>query len=144
METNASSGRTKQLFHRKSIVTLDAIEHVLIVANSYLAYWPRRPTTRTARRRAVLDWVACAILIHTFVSVAGRAAVRRCAWLDRYIAMRLFQSLDASPLAPREFSHRRMSRGQAFNEQWRVSNTAYLTNPYWARVVCYVLLMCNP
>jgi hypothetical protein len=31
-----------------------------------------------------------------FCFVAGRAAVRRCAWLDKYIAMPLFQSLDAS------------------------------------------------
>jgi hypothetical protein len=37
-ETSASSGRTKQLFHRKS--TIDALEHVLNVVNSYLAYWP--------------------------------------------------------------------------------------------------------
>jgi hypothetical protein len=38
METSASSGRTKRLFHRKSIATIDSIEHVLNVANSYLAY----------------------------------------------------------------------------------------------------------
>jgi hypothetical protein len=38
METSASSGRTKWLFHRKSIAAIDAIEHVLNVANSYLAY----------------------------------------------------------------------------------------------------------
>jgi hypothetical protein len=38
METSASSGRTKQLFHRKPIATIDAIEHVLNVANSYLTY----------------------------------------------------------------------------------------------------------
>jgi hypothetical protein len=38
METSASSGRTKWLFHRKSIATIDAIEHVLNVANPYLAY----------------------------------------------------------------------------------------------------------
>jgi hypothetical protein len=38
METSASSGRTKRLFHRKCIATIDAIEHVLNVANSYLAY----------------------------------------------------------------------------------------------------------
>jgi hypothetical protein len=35
METSASSGRTMRLFHSKSMVT---IEHVLNVANSYLAY----------------------------------------------------------------------------------------------------------
>jgi hypothetical protein len=34
----ACSGRTKRLFHRKSIATIDAIEHVLNVANSNLAY----------------------------------------------------------------------------------------------------------
>jgi hypothetical protein len=39
MDTTASSGRTKRLFHRKSIATIDAIEHALNVANSYLAYW---------------------------------------------------------------------------------------------------------
>jgi hypothetical protein len=44
---------------------------------------------------------------------AGRAAVRHCVWLDKYIGMHLFQSLDASPFAPREYSHRRMLRGQA-------------------------------
>jgi hypothetical protein len=38
METSASSGRTKRLFHRKSIATIDATEHVLNVANSNLAY----------------------------------------------------------------------------------------------------------
>jgi hypothetical protein len=38
IETGASSGRTKRLFHRKSIAMIDAIEHVLNVANSYLAY----------------------------------------------------------------------------------------------------------
>jgi hypothetical protein len=38
MKTSASSGRTKRLFHKKSIVTIDAIEHVFNVANSYLAY----------------------------------------------------------------------------------------------------------
>jgi hypothetical protein len=38
METSAPSGRTKRLFHTKSIATIDAIEHVLNVANSYLAY----------------------------------------------------------------------------------------------------------
>jgi hypothetical protein len=37
MKTSASSGRTKRLFHR-SISTIDAIEHVLYVANSYSAY----------------------------------------------------------------------------------------------------------
>jgi hypothetical protein len=42
METSASSGRTKRLFHRKSIATIYATEHVLNVANSYLAYWWRR------------------------------------------------------------------------------------------------------
>jgi hypothetical protein len=68
---------------------------------------------RMARRRAVLDCVACVTLIPTFVSVAGRAAVRRSPWLDKYIAMRLFQSLNASPFAPRQYSHRRMSCGQA-------------------------------
>jgi hypothetical protein len=36
--TSASSGRMKRLFHRKSIATIDALEHVLNVANSYLAY----------------------------------------------------------------------------------------------------------
>jgi hypothetical protein len=36
-----------------------------------------------------------------------------CAWLDKYIAMRLFQSLDASPFASREYSNRRMFRGQS-------------------------------
>jgi hypothetical protein len=61
-------------------------------------------SARTARWRAVLNCVACFLLIHTFVSVAGRAAVRRCTWLDKYIAMRLFQSLDASPFAPRIFT----------------------------------------
>jgi hypothetical protein len=61
----------------------------------------------------VLNCVACSLLIHTFVSDAGHAAVRHCAWLDKYIAMRLFQSLEISPSAPREYSHRRMSRGQA-------------------------------
>jgi hypothetical protein len=34
LETSASSGRTKRLFHRKLITTIDAIEHVLNVANS--------------------------------------------------------------------------------------------------------------
>jgi hypothetical protein len=59
--------------------------------------WPRRLTARTARRQAVLECVACAaILSHTFVSVACRAALRRYVRLDKYIAMRLFQSLDAS------------------------------------------------
>jgi hypothetical protein len=82
-------------------------------SHTTLTGWPRRLAARTARRRAVLDCVACAILIHTFVSVASRAAVHRCAWLDKYIAMRLFQSLDASQLTPCEYSHRRMSRGQA-------------------------------
>jgi hypothetical protein len=38
METSASSGRRKRLFYRKSIATIDAIEHVLNVANSYLPY----------------------------------------------------------------------------------------------------------
>jgi hypothetical protein len=38
METSASSGRTKRLFHGKSIATIYAIEHVLNVANSDLAY----------------------------------------------------------------------------------------------------------
>jgi hypothetical protein len=38
METIASSGRTKRLYRRKSIATIDAIEHVLNVANSYLDY----------------------------------------------------------------------------------------------------------
>jgi hypothetical protein len=38
METSSSSGRTKRLFHKKSIATIDAIEDVLNVANSYLAY----------------------------------------------------------------------------------------------------------
>jgi hypothetical protein len=38
MVTSASSGRTNRLFHRKSIATIDAIEHVLNVANPYLAY----------------------------------------------------------------------------------------------------------
>jgi hypothetical protein len=38
METSASSGQSKGLFHRKSIATIDAIEHVLNVANSYFAY----------------------------------------------------------------------------------------------------------
>jgi hypothetical protein len=37
METSASSGRTIRLFHRISIVTIDAIEHVFNVVNSYLA-----------------------------------------------------------------------------------------------------------
>jgi hypothetical protein len=40
METSASSGRTKRLFHRKSIATIDAIEHILIRAKSYLAFRP--------------------------------------------------------------------------------------------------------
>jgi hypothetical protein len=35
---SASSGRTNRLFHRKSIATIDVFEHVLDVANSYLAY----------------------------------------------------------------------------------------------------------
>jgi hypothetical protein len=39
LETSASSGRTKRLFHRKSMAKIDAIEHVLNDANSYLAYW---------------------------------------------------------------------------------------------------------
>jgi hypothetical protein len=52
-----------------------------------------------------------------FTFVASRAAVRRCAWLDKYIAMRLFQSLDASPFAPCEYWHRRMSRGQAVTSE---------------------------
>jgi hypothetical protein len=78
-----------------------------------LTGWPRRLAARTARRLVVLNCVACATLIHTFVSVAGRAAVHRCAWLNKYIAMPLFQSLDASPFAPREYSHQRMSRDQA-------------------------------
>jgi hypothetical protein len=38
METKVPSGRTKRLFHRKSIATIDAIEHVFNVANSNLAY----------------------------------------------------------------------------------------------------------
>jgi uncharacterized membrane protein (DUF373 family) len=38
MEPSASSGQTKRLFHRKSIATIDAIEHVLNVANSYFTY----------------------------------------------------------------------------------------------------------
>jgi hypothetical protein len=38
METSVAGGRTKRLFHRKSISTIDAIEHVLNVAYSYLAY----------------------------------------------------------------------------------------------------------
>jgi hypothetical protein len=73
----------------------------------------RRERRGGAARRAVLDCVACATLIHIFVSIASRATVRRYAWLDKYIAMRLFQSLDASPLAPREYSRWRMSHGQA-------------------------------
>jgi hypothetical protein len=75
--------------------------------------WSRRSAARTARRRAVVNCVACSLLIHTFVSVAGRAAVRRCAWLDKYIDMRSFQSPEALSFAPRKYSHRRMSRGQA-------------------------------
>jgi hypothetical protein len=38
MEISASNGRTKQLLHRLSIATIDAIEHVLNVPNSYMAY----------------------------------------------------------------------------------------------------------
>jgi hypothetical protein len=38
METSVSSGRKKRLFHRKSIATINAIEYVLLDANSYLAY----------------------------------------------------------------------------------------------------------
>lgn len=77
--------------------------------------------------RLPLDSVARTVLIHAFLPLfrspaapqVARAvrsvhfAGRRCAWLDKYIAMRLFQSLDASPFAPREYSHGRMSRGQA-------------------------------
>jgi hypothetical protein len=37
METSAFSGRKKRLFHRKSIASVDAIEHVFNVVNSYLA-----------------------------------------------------------------------------------------------------------
>jgi hypothetical protein len=37
METSASSGQTKRLFQRKSIVTIDAIEHVFNVPNLYFA-----------------------------------------------------------------------------------------------------------
>jgi hypothetical protein len=37
METSASSGRTKRLFHRNSIATIDAIELVFNLVNSYLA-----------------------------------------------------------------------------------------------------------
>jgi hypothetical protein len=59
--------------------------------------------------------VACSLLIDTFVSVAGLAAVHRCAWLDTYTAMRLFQSLDTSPFTSREYSHQRISRGQTVN-----------------------------
>jgi hypothetical protein len=40
METSASSGRKKRLLHIIYIATIDAIEHVLNDANSYLAYWP--------------------------------------------------------------------------------------------------------
>lgn len=47
------------------------------------------------------------------VDVAGRLAVRRSAWLDKDISMRLFQSLMASPNQPRDFSLWRRSRGQA-------------------------------
>jgi hypothetical protein len=79
-----------------------------------LTGWPRRPAAVQTARRAVLNCVACTLLIHTFVWVAGRAAVHRCAWLDKYIAMRLFESLDASPFAPRENSHWRISRGQCY------------------------------
>jgi hypothetical protein len=91
------------------LLCLQSTAHQTIHVGLFIAFtgWPRRPAARMARRRA------CSVLIHTFVSVAGRAAVRRCAWLDKYIAMRLFQSLDASPFAPREYSHRRMTRGQA-------------------------------
>jgi hypothetical protein len=38
VETSATSGRKKLLFHRKSIATINVIEHVLLDANSYLAY----------------------------------------------------------------------------------------------------------
>jgi hypothetical protein len=38
MEASASSGRMKRLFHRKSMASIDVIEHVLNVANSYMAY----------------------------------------------------------------------------------------------------------
>lgn len=42
---------------------------------------------------------------------------RRCAWLDKYIVMRLFQSLDASPFVrTARISHRRMSRGPAVRQ----------------------------
>jgi hypothetical protein len=76
--------------------------------------WPAQQRTgQEDWRRAVLDCVACAILIHIFVSVAGRAAVRRCAWHDKYIAMRLFQSLDASPFAYSAYWRIFASRGQA-------------------------------
>jgi hypothetical protein len=37
METSASSGRKKRIFHRKCIATINVIEHVLLDANSYLA-----------------------------------------------------------------------------------------------------------
>jgi hypothetical protein len=86
-----------------------------------------------ARPRAVLDCVACAIVIHTFVSIAGRPAVRRCAWLEKYIAMRLFQLLNASPFAPREYSHRRMSRGQADME--------VIQNPVFLEIQLYCLML---
>jgi hypothetical protein len=55
METGASSGRTKPLFHRKSITLIDAIEHVLNVANSSLAYRKqnrKRRRGQTSRRPA--------------------------------------------------------------------------------------------
>jgi hypothetical protein len=38
METSGTSGLKKRLFHRKSIATINVIEHVLLDANSYLAY----------------------------------------------------------------------------------------------------------
>jgi hypothetical protein len=65
-----------------------------------------------------VDAKACSLLIHTFVSVDGRAAaapfaVARGLIILIYIAMRLFQSLDASRFAPREYSHWGMFRGPA-------------------------------
>jgi hypothetical protein len=47
--------------------------------------WPRRLVAQTPRRRAVLNCVACAILIHNFVSVAGRATVHRYSWHAPYL-----------------------------------------------------------
>jgi hypothetical protein len=67
-----------------------ASSFVLLKARSAVTGRPRSLAARTARRRAVPRLRG---MRHTDSHFCFS---RRCTWLDKYVAMRLFQSLDAS------------------------------------------------